>query len=201
MNTDEKQCPMCAETVKAAAKVCKHCGNKFSETSDTPPQPILPGADPRPPAKRTWLSKLSFIALILFVVAGIRLGVQISRDLPATSSPEMAAQSADISVTATELSADYQANEVAAQQKYGGKKLEISGEISKIRLNFRDHPTLYLNSGVLLPVQAEFDPSRSDDLAKLQVGESVTVYCSSISEVIAEPLARDCELSSQEVSK
>ena len=29
MNADEKACPDCAETVKLAAKVCKHCGYRF----------------------------------------------------------------------------------------------------------------------------------------------------------------------------
>lgn len=29
MEVDEKACPACAETVKAAAKVCKHCGINF----------------------------------------------------------------------------------------------------------------------------------------------------------------------------
>lgn len=30
MKADEKACPMCAETIKRAALVCKHCGHKFS---------------------------------------------------------------------------------------------------------------------------------------------------------------------------
>lgn len=39
MQADEKTCPECAETVKAAAKACKHCGYRF----DTAP---LSGALP-----------------------------------------------------------------------------------------------------------------------------------------------------------
>lgn len=31
MNGDEQACPDCAETIKAAAKVCKHCGYRFPE--------------------------------------------------------------------------------------------------------------------------------------------------------------------------
>jgi hypothetical protein len=30
---DEKLCPMCAETVKAAALICKHCGHHFPEAT------------------------------------------------------------------------------------------------------------------------------------------------------------------------
>lgn len=31
MNADERPCPDCAETIKAAAKVCKHCGYRLDE--------------------------------------------------------------------------------------------------------------------------------------------------------------------------
>ncbi len=31
MKADEKKCPACAETIKAEAAVCKHCGHRFSE--------------------------------------------------------------------------------------------------------------------------------------------------------------------------
>lgn len=31
MKADEKLCPRCAETIKRAAHLCKHCGHKFSE--------------------------------------------------------------------------------------------------------------------------------------------------------------------------
>jgi hypothetical protein len=38
VNTDEKTCPECAETIKAAAKVCKHCGYRLEpqEVQSTP---------------------------------------------------------------------------------------------------------------------------------------------------------------------
>lgn len=43
MEADEKACPFCAETIKAAAKVCKHCGRDLEEQ---PAQNIQPPALP-----------------------------------------------------------------------------------------------------------------------------------------------------------
>jgi hypothetical protein len=37
MNHDEKACPFCAETIKAAALKCKHCGEAIKDTSATRP--------------------------------------------------------------------------------------------------------------------------------------------------------------------
>ena len=42
-----KTCPACAETVLAAAKVCKHCGYRFAEPAagtpaDTPARRVVP---------------------------------------------------------------------------------------------------------------------------------------------------------------
>lgn len=36
MKRDAKTCPMCAETVKKAAHICKHCGHRFPEEEAKP---------------------------------------------------------------------------------------------------------------------------------------------------------------------
>jgi len=46
MNADEITCPECAETIKAAAKVCKHCGYRLDK-ADTP----LEKGEAQPPSQ------------------------------------------------------------------------------------------------------------------------------------------------------
>ncbi len=56
MNDDEKVCPECAETIKAAAKVCKHCGHRLPAPTSDPVleeawvQPEEPSWSAPPPA-------------------------------------------------------------------------------------------------------------------------------------------------------
>ena len=42
MEADEKACPFCAETIKAAAIKCKHCGEMMTPEVPTGDQPTVP---------------------------------------------------------------------------------------------------------------------------------------------------------------
>lgn len=74
MQADEKTCPDCAETVKAAAKVCRYCGHRFDEPNlSTANQAPTPSANTAPSAPPTF-SMTMIVAIALFVVGVPALG-------------------------------------------------------------------------------------------------------------------------------
>lgn len=84
----------------------------------------------------------------------------------------------DIQVTAAELYADYSSNEENANQKYLGKLLEISGQISNIEIDTASSKIYLETEDVLAEIQCEME--NDVDLSTLKIGDSVTLkgFCS-----------------------
>lgn len=188
MTTDEKACPRCAETIKAAAVVCKHCGYELN------------GANAAQPTERKKGSKLGkiigYVALgfIGLMILGAIVG---PADEQASAGNDVAekeiASVSALQVTAQELFRAYEKNEMAAQKKYGGQPLEVSGYITAIELDFMNNPTVSLDTGEIFQhVTLHFDKSYGDKTAELGKGEHFVAVCNEISEVIGSPQLRKC---------
>ena len=99
-----------------------------------------------------------------------------------------------VSVTAPDLFRQYAANEVAAQQTYDGKMIEVTGEIARIELDFMDKPTVSLvGPSEYETVSVNFTEDGGAIAGRLQKGQSITVLCEKISEAIGMPLLMECE--------
>src|SRR5665213_4100209 len=79
MESDEKVCPRCAETVKAAALVCKHCQHEFAppvkateaSPSSKQSQRVTPGKKKHP----VFLGCLAIFGIItILAIIGSNLG-------------------------------------------------------------------------------------------------------------------------------
>lgn len=77
------------------------------------------------------------------------------------------------SVTASELYADYDANEVAADQKWKGRTVAISGTVENIGRDIVDEPYVTLEGGDFWSVQCFF--ADESGLAALSSGETVVL--------------------------
>ena len=82
-----------------------------------------------------------------------------------------------ISVSANTLAAAYTANEVAADDKYKGKELTVSGTVESIGKDITDTSYVTLAaSGDIFGVQCMFDDQYKGQLAKLQKGQRVQLH-------------------------
>lgn len=100
-----------------------------------------------------------------------------------------------LKTTDLELARAYDANEVAAQNKYGGKTLWVKGVVTNVLLDMFDHPAIKMRGqNMFAATQASFDDSAKDSLGRLKKGDLVTMQCTSITEVLSAPLLSDCSL-------
>ena len=146
-----------------------------------------------PPINNVLQSKIHFsfsrgvkivIVIILLFVAGSSMGlsgnnitnITVGTTGSSVSSPVVQLVSV-IKVTAMKLSEDYKANEIAADAKYKGNTLEVSGTISDIGTDVLNTPYVTFNTGEysFLGVQCMFGESDSPVLAKLSKGQALTV--------------------------
>ncbi|MGA2670186.1 MAG: InlB B-repeat-containing protein [Dehalococcoidia bacterium] len=78
-------------------------------------------------------------------------------------------------IPAEQLLAEYTANEIAADQKYNGKVIEVSGKIDNFGIDLDGNPLVCLYAGFLTDVVCHFDTSWESELGQLQKGQNITV--------------------------
>jgi hypothetical protein len=89
-----------------------------------------------------------------------------------------ASAAADVVIDAKALLKEYKDNEVAADQKYKGKVLQITGVVGDIKKDFMDQIYVTVGTGAAfeLPMaQCFFDDSATAKAATLKKGDKVTI--------------------------
>lgn len=190
MSSDEKTCPKCAESVKSAAAVCKHCGHDFAEPANATVEV----------ASKKSISKSKGCLIILGAIVALGVIGSIaggggSNTEPAGAGPAEADATPALKVTAQQLEASYEANEVSAQQQYGGKRLEVSGIIKSIDLDFQDQPFVVLEGqNMFTGAQMKLTEESQKKASSLSKGQQITAICEDISEVVGTPMLKDCSI-------
>jgi hypothetical protein len=121
------------------------------------------------------------VLIILVIAAASAKGSTVAATAPSVSAPTTSAttqtQQAPIVVTATKLVSDYEANQVAADAKYKGQTLQISGTVASIGTDLMSDPYVQLNGDPMNPlanVQCAFSQSDESALATLVKGQQIT---------------------------
>jgi hypothetical protein len=94
-------------------------------------------------------------------------------------------------VSASDLFAAYEANEVAADNQYKGKQLAVSGTVAGINKDFTDE--VYVEIGTaneFMSIHArDIDPAVA---AGLQKGTKITVVCEGAGLMMGSPILNEC---------
>jgi hypothetical protein len=152
-----KKCPKCAEKVQESAKKCKHCGSDM----------------------RNWFLRHKIISgfLILFVLGSVITALDDgSSTSSSTSSNTVTEKEEVIAVTARELYAAYEKNEIAADDQYKKKLLEVSGTVGSIGKDILDDMFVTLKTdNIFGTVQCMLEDSEKSKAASLNEGQSIVV--------------------------
>jgi len=121
---------------------------------------------------------ISFIILTVFLVLAAEIVLNILFIITEPDVDTQRTQSQDISftVSANKLSKEYNDNEVAADRKYDGKIVIVSGEIHSIGKDITDDAYIVIGgSGFLDGVQCFFTVSEQASIFRLSKGQHVKV--------------------------
>lgn len=157
-----------------------------------------------PPASKMLKEKMNLslskgLKIVLVLILLVIVGTTMSDSDTATvaSSKEEASVPAQeaIKVTATKLADEYKANEVAADAKYKGNLVEVSGTIGTIGKDITDTPYVTLTIGQydILSVQCMFGRNDQTALASLSKGQSITLK-GEVSGKLGNVLVRGCSI-------
>lgn len=142
-----------------------------------------------PPANKILKEKLHIslskgvkivLVLVFLAIAGSQIGEKAKSPEAIKTSDNNAPveQVTALKVTAVQLAEAYKANEVAADAKYKGKALEISGLVGNIGKDILDTPYITFQTeqyAIINQVQCMFAKNDEQILATLSKGQSVKV--------------------------
>lgn len=198
-NNNLTKCTSCGTEIAKSAKTCPNCGAKVKK-----------------PIYKKWWFWLIIVILAVIVIASMgsddststssdTVQQEVQDNSASQSKPqqeanqsepqkEVTTESPAISVSAADLLAAYEANEVSADKQYKDKKLSVTGVVDNISVVL-DQTSVVLTSGdayELLGVRCYFkDEAEIEKVSNLSKGTTITVegVCSGYG---IEPIIQNC---------
>jgi len=104
-------------------------------------------------------------------------------------------QAASYRLSATELYNEYSSNEVAADSKYQGKVVVVSGRVQSIGKDIMDNAYIVLGGGGFLDgVQCMFTEGQESSVARLSKGQQVVIKGEVAGRIVGNVLVNKCTL-------
>ncbi len=99
---------------------------------------------------------------------------------------------APIIVTAKKLYADYEANEIAADDIYKDKLIQLTGTVRSINKDFMDDPYLIISAGEFKDIHCSMQ--NNDELKACRKGQKITIKGIGGTMIIGTPSIEKCTI-------
>lgn len=210
-------CPDCSKEISDSAPACPNCGRPSNEVSRPKTVPDFKGPNVRPvgfmlglgilllPIVFAWFTLgkgrttrakvLAFGYLAISIMFFSMQSGSSSNSTAPTASPTVKPATEQImAVGIDQVLSDYKGNEVAADNRYKGRLIQVTGAVGDIKKDFTNNLYVTLGTGELYEIpkiQAFFDDSMNQQLGNLRKGQKLTVVCR-VKGLMMNVLAEDC---------
>ncbi|WP_305845463.1 OB-fold protein [Photobacterium leiognathi] len=181
-----KNCKECDKEVSDNAKVCPYCGVK---------NPVVNLFDV--------LRRILLLLVVIFIVYKIVAGNSQPNSYTEAHSnrnyvvqPQQVVKESVTKVNISNLIADYESNEIAANNKYKGHLIEVTGILTNIKKDLLDKSYVDLSpikKDSFREIKAYFNNSMDNRLAELKKGQKMTVTCR-VDGLMMDVLLKDCSI-------
>lgn len=146
-----KQCPNCNKFNSIESSICTNCNHIFVETSTETPQKKRVSCGQVALVSISVLSAAIFvgIALVFFLDDGI--GIESLQEAPSVEEKQ---ESNPINISAQTLVSEYRENEIAADQKYKGKLLYVTGVIEDFGVGLFERKYISISDGEMFSLHS-----------------------------------------------
>lgn len=142
-----------------------------------------------------WTLGILIAFIVLAVVAGDDNGKTVTDTSSQTPQPEQKKtieEEKAISVSAIQFYKAYEENEVAADNKYKGKKIEITGKVESINKDIADDVYVVLSGGEFMGVSCHLQ--EAGKAAELKKGQKITLVGVGGTMIMGVPNIEGCEI-------
>jgi hypothetical protein len=137
---------------------------------------------------------LGLIGVIIFAVV-VSPKKEVANTAEANSPPEATPHKIEyVTVRASELFSDYEENEVAADQQYKGKNVDVVGTIQSIDKDAFNNIVVKLQtSNQFMPVHVTLQDKFESEAAQMKKGKAAYFRCVGAGRIIGSPMLKECQ--------
>ena len=148
----------------------------------------------KPPRKTLGCGGAIGIAVLVLVALGMYGSSATKKEQSERSSVALTGAADVEAITVDEIADAFEANEVAATQRFGAGRRKVTGKVEQIITGFDGDPIVTFKTKGSYGAQASLEAGDASAVAVLREGDTATVLCDKMVATLARAAMTDCAL-------